>query len=195
MEEYRDRELCPLCNEGNLRKRDRDESFNYKGQKLIIPNYTVYVCDKCNEELVDEKTINAAEKKLRDFHRKVDNLLTSDEIVAIRKKLGLTQEQLAEKLEISRISIARYESGQLTQGKSQDIHLRLLIENPSCLMSLQSKESLWMNQLAAKPSVYTPGRKPKYHVRIKSQVTINNQTILIDNTYNNGSNNKEALAA
>jgi putative zinc finger/helix-turn-helix YgiT family protein len=195
MEEYKDRELCPLCNEGNLRKSNRDQSFNYKGKQLIIPNYTVYVCDNCNEELVDEKTINAAEKQLRDFHRKVDNLLTTDEIIAIRKKLGLTQEKLAEKLGISRITEARYESGQLTQDKSQDIHLRLLIENPNCLVSLQSKESLWKNQVVAKPTSYNPEKKHNYHLRIKSHFTVNNQTILIEDNYNNGTNNKEALAA
>ncbi len=195
MEEYRDKELCPLCNEGNLRKSNRNQPFNYKGKQLIIPNYTVYVCDKCNEEFVDEKTINAAEKKLRDFHRKVDNLLTSDEIVAIRKKLGLTQEKLAEKLEISRITIARYESGQLSQDKSQNIHLRLLIENPSCLIFLQSKESLWTTQWVANPGTYNPSKKPNYHVRVKSGVTVNKQTILIEDNYNNETNNKEALAA
>ena len=194
MEEYRDRELCPLCNDGNLRKKNRDQSFNYKGRELIIPNYSVYVCDKCNEEFVDEKTINAAEKKLRDFHRKVDNLLTSDEIIAIRKKLKLTQEKLAEKLGISRITIARYESGQLTQDKSQDIHFRLLVENPNCLISLQAKERLWMNQLVANPWSYIPSKRPNYHVRVKSR-TVNNQTILIEDNYNNGKNNKEALAA
>ncbi len=195
MEEYRDGELCPLCNEGNLRKINRDESFSYKGQQLIIPNYTLFVCDKCNEELVAEKTINATEKQLRDFHRKVDNLLTTDEIIAIRKKLGLTQEKLAEKLGVSRITEARYESGQLTQNRSQDIHLRLLIENPSCLISLRSNESLWMNKLVSNPGTYNPSKKPNYHVRVKSRITINNQTILIEDNYNNGTNNKEALAA
>lgn len=191
MREYKAGDICPSCGQGTLARNVIDESFEYKEQKLIVSDYPIYACNDCQEEFIDEITIEATEKKIRDFQRKVDNLLTSDEIVALRKELGLTQSQLAEKLGVSRITIARYEGGQLTQGKSQNHHLRLMLENPACLNSLETNLAFWPIQLVNEPALYNPNVRAYYQSRI---VTQQRPSIISEDNYNDGKN-PIALAA
>lgn len=183
MREYKVGNICPSCGQGTLSRNLINESFEYKGQKLIVPDYPVYACNGCQEEFVDERTIKSTEKKIRDFQRKVDNLLTSDEIVALRRALGLTQTQLADKLGISRITVARYESGRLTQSKSQNHHLRLMLENPACLDLLETNLALWPIQLVGEPAPYTPCVRVHYQSRVVNQ---KRPSIKIEDNYNDG---------
>ena len=189
MNQYNVGDTCPICSQGKLEREIINAPFDYKGQRLIVPDYPVFRCNSCGEEYVDEKTINNAEKKIRDFQRKVDNLLTSVEIISIRKKLRLTQAALAEKLGVSRPTIARYESGQQAQSKSQDLHLRLLIQNPTCLRFLESSQSQWSTKLAGGTILYNPTVDMRY------QLTITTNRVPSDSEDYNDGNNPIALAA
>ena len=83
---------CPICGGSKLERKEVTETFEYKGQSFEYPNYVVYACGSCGEEIVDSKCLKESGRKIRDFYRKVDGLLTSYEIKRIRKfKLGLTQ--------------------------------------------------------------------------------------------------------
>lgn len=73
-------EYCPICGEGKLTKKIIDETFTYKGQSITIPNYIIYECDSCGEAIVDSRTLKIAGKKLTAFKRKVEGLLTPEEI-------------------------------------------------------------------------------------------------------------------
>lgn len=46
---------CPICNKGTLKRKVIDEEFEYKGQKITIPNCVVYSCDICAEGLFFNK--------------------------------------------------------------------------------------------------------------------------------------------
>lgn len=126
-------ERCPICDMGNLKKEVVAEPFEYKGQKITIPNYIKYRCDKCGEAVVDNGTLRKSGKILKDFQRKVDGLLTGEEIKKIRKKLDLSQEELAEIIGGGLKSVARYESGQVCQSRGMDNLLRILDAYPFTL--------------------------------------------------------------
>lgn len=127
---------CPVCNEGKLFNKIVEEKFSYKGEFLLVPDYMVFECRKCGEEFVDDKTIRGTEKVLTDFRRTVDELLTSDNIRAIREKLDVTQEKLADILGVAKKTFARYENGQVTQSKTMDTILRLLGKKPELLQDI-----------------------------------------------------------
>ena len=93
----------------------------------------VYECAACGEALVDPASSKKASKLLRDFGREVDGLLSATDIKRIRKKLRLTQEQMAEVCGGGLKGFARYESGQVMQSKGMDNLLRILDEFPLAL--------------------------------------------------------------
>jgi HTH-type transcriptional regulator / antitoxin MqsA len=128
---------CPICGAGKLKKKIGTETFEYKGASLTIPNYVTYVCADCGESIVDNATLKESGKKLKDFQREVDGLLTGPQIKAVRAKLGLTQEQLADIVGGGLKSLARYESGQVCQSKGMDNLLRILDAYPHTLKIIQ----------------------------------------------------------
>ena len=124
---------CPICGIGIMEKVVLVETLEYKGQHLTIPEYTVYKCPTCEEAIVDKNTLKTTEKTIRDFHRKVDGLLTSGEIKKIRTSLGFTQEAMGGLLGGGEKSFARYETGQVTQSRAMDNLLRILDACPIAL--------------------------------------------------------------
>lgn len=131
---------CPICGAEGLKKTVGTETFEYKGQEISIPDYMTYVCPGCQEAIVDPETLKKSGKLLKDFQRKVDGLLTGQQIKTIRQKLGLTQEQMSEIVGGGLKSLARYESGQICQSKAMDNLLRILDAYPEMLNVIRKKE-------------------------------------------------------
>ncbi len=131
--------ICPICGKGTLKKEVIEEKLAYKGQTITIPDYVVYKCDLCNETIVDKGTLKSSAKVLKNFKCKVDGLLTGEEIKEIRKKLGLTQEEMSDILGGGLKGFARYETGQICQSKAMDNLLRVLDRFPQVVHFIQEK--------------------------------------------------------
>lgn len=131
---------CPICGAGKLKKKIGTETFEYKGETTTISNYVTRKCTKCGESIVDNVTLKESGKLLKDFQRRVDGLLTGHQIKAIRMKIGLTQEQLADIVGGGLKSLARYESGQVCQSKGMDNLLRILDAYPEMLKVIQKNK-------------------------------------------------------
>lgn len=136
--EYKDGSPCPIC-EGSLRGKNITETFSYKGKSFDYPNYVVHVCDKCGEEFVGDKTMKQSARKIRDFYREVDGLLTAIEIKCLRLRLGKSQEELSSILGGGLKAFARYENSDVIQSEPMDNLLRLIDANPSSLEILENK--------------------------------------------------------
>lgn len=133
-------QTCPICGAGTLRKEVKAKTFTYKDEKKTIPNYIVYKCPVCDEAIVDNETLKTSGKILKDFQREVDGLLTGAQIKAIRLKLGLKQEQLANIIGGGAKSVARYEAGQISQSKGMDNLLRILDAYPQTLNVIRKND-------------------------------------------------------
>jgi HTH-type transcriptional regulator / antitoxin MqsA len=131
--------ICSICGKGTLKKEVIEEKLTYKGEPITIPDYIVYKCDLCNEAIVDKGTLKTSGKLLKNFKCKVDGLLTGDEIREIRRKLGLTQEEMSEILGGGLKGFARYETGQICQSKAMDNLLRVLDRFPQLVHFIQKK--------------------------------------------------------
>lgn len=155
---------CPICGIGALTKKIGNETFEYKGQSTTITNYVTYVCAECGEAIVDNATLKESGKKLKDFQRKVNGLLTGQQIKAIRVKLGLTQEQLADIAGGGLKSLARYESGQICQSKGMDNLLRILDAYPHTLNIIKKHDmtTMFSNKVIYIADVIT---KEDYHYK------------------------------
>ena len=129
----RDGMLCPVCEAGKLKAVTKDVPFKYKGEAHIVKNVRAFECTTCGESLWDRRDEREIEKSLTDARRKVDGLLTSDEIRTIRKLFSMTQVEFAKALDIGEKNFARYESGQSTQSRAMDHVLRMLQADPQNL--------------------------------------------------------------
>ena len=130
---YKHGDTCPLCGGGNLSKNVVEEHFSYKGHSLAVPDYQILECSACREAFVEKESARRAEKLLKDFGRQVDGLLMAVDIKRIRRKLHLTQEQMATVLGGGLKGFARYENGQVVQSRAMDNLLRILDHFPDSL--------------------------------------------------------------
>ena len=130
---YKHGDACPICGAGLLSEKVVEERFNYKGHSLIVPDYHILECPACNEAVVEKDSARRAEKQLKDFGRQVDGLLMAADIKRIRRKLHLTQEQMATVLGGGLKGFARYENGQVVQSRAMDNLLRILDRFPESL--------------------------------------------------------------
>ncbi|MDA8427876.1 MAG: type II toxin-antitoxin system MqsR family toxin [Geobacteraceae bacterium] len=130
---YKQGDACPLCGDGLLCEKVLEEHFSYKGHSLTVPDYCILECPACGEAFVDKDSARRAEKLLRDFGRQVDGLLMPVDIKRIRRRLHLTQEQMATVLGGGLKSFARYENGQVVQSRAMDNLLRILDRFPESL--------------------------------------------------------------
>ncbi len=133
---YKNGDTCPICGKGTIKVERKSETFEYKGHILPL-ELTVYSCDICKEGFFDNEEMKKYQKTIKDFQRRVDGLLTSEEIKQIREKYGLSQRELARILGIAEKSIAKYEAGFVAQSKAMDNLLRVIGEFPEVLKYLR----------------------------------------------------------
>ncbi|MDE6053792.1 MAG: DUF4065 domain-containing protein [Lachnospiraceae bacterium] len=146
---------CPICHMlHEVEERTRMASTLMKGEKIFYEEH-FYICtnggsnnqdyasqnnmsprnenDKSshpeNCEFQTESLMNNNQMAARNAYRKGHNLLTSDEIVAVRENYGLTQVETARLLGWGEATIARYESKAI-QDEAYDTMLRIIKENP-----------------------------------------------------------------
>lgn len=112
---------CPMCDETHLvEKRKRLVKTKIKGEVIeYYENY--YRCQMSNEsyDFVPGKMMDENLLRARNAYRQLHKMLTSHEIIAIRKKYGLTQKEFALMLGWGEVTVARYET-KLIQDEAHD---------------------------------------------------------------------------
>ncbi len=120
---------CPRGH-GEMALRHKQKHIVFRGVDVSYPvNY--YACPTCS---IEAGTLNQAaetQKAIADAYRKKVGLFTSSEIVKGRKKDGLSQEALANKMNVGIASIKRWE-GAIIQSKSMDKMLRYALSGGFC---------------------------------------------------------------
>jgi len=95
------------------------------------------VCDVCGEEPVLTAQIRRNQKKVADAKRRADSLLTSENILTVRQRLGLTQQDAAALFGGGANAFSKYERGDVIQSVPMDRLLRLMDICPFLLPVLQ----------------------------------------------------------
>ena len=88
-------------------------------------------CTECELELATVNEAARMQQQLADAYRQTIGLLTGEDIRRLRQRKGLSQQALAEALEVGIASIKRWETGAI-QSSAMDRLLRTLLENGSC---------------------------------------------------------------
>ncbi len=104
-----------------------------RSYKLAIPDLQVPRCSSCRELIFS----HAVDQQIRRAFRAHLHLLDPEQIGAGRKALGMSVEDLAERLGVAREIISRCESGDLIQTRAMDNLLRVYFAIPQVRAALQ----------------------------------------------------------
>lgn len=116
--------ICLRCdNEEFLPKQDAviEQEFRNELFQIRMP---ALACAKCGWVTVDLKQADELRKRTADAYRKKHALLTSDEIRALRKLIGMNQRDFARFLGVGEASVKRWETW-LVQENSSDQLIRM----------------------------------------------------------------------
>ena len=120
--------LCPRGHK-NMVVKKTEKSIPFRNTRVSL-SVEQYVCPECGEEAGTVEQTATIQKSIADAYRKSVGLLTGKEIVEGRKRLKLTQEDLAKKMSVGIASIKRWE-GSSIQSRSMDQALVMALRGQS----------------------------------------------------------------
>ncbi|NLB51018.1 MAG: DUF4065 domain-containing protein [Clostridiaceae bacterium] len=134
-----EKKLCHNCMQVHDVKIVRqEESEWFKGEEVSFPSVFEY-CSNVDGFIETEEMIRTNNLAMKDAYRKKVGLLTSDEIISIRKQYGISQKGFSELLNWGRTTITRYENHQV-QDSAHDAILRKLAKDPKWFIEILEKE-------------------------------------------------------
>lgn len=161
---------CPICEKSHeVEEYERETNVVIKGETIsYIENY--YCCTNTLSEECEFQTAEMMNKNLmaaRNAYRVKHHLLTSDEIVSIRKYYGLTQVELARLLGWGEATISRYESKAI-QDEAHNNVLSLIKVNPMYALEMLEKNE----------DKFSRERKELIYKQIKNQLYLHGKEYL-----------------
>lgn len=127
--------LCLICmEEHKVDIVEVNEQETFKGIEVEFPATYEY-CSNTDEYLETEDMIRINNLTLKDAYRRIVGLLTSEDIISIREKYGISQKDFSEILDWGRATITRYENHQV-QDRAHDDILRKIDSDPKWFIDI-----------------------------------------------------------
>lgn len=130
--------ICPVCREGQLHPAVRTRTFQPHGKTVEVELLTSK-CDHCGEETTRASQHAQNLQRLAARKAQYGGLLLGEEILALRKRYGLKQQEASKIFGKGKIAFSRYENEVSYPDESATLLLQLAIEKPSVLKSLADK--------------------------------------------------------
>jgi len=176
-----DRSLCPACRQGQLHTVTRQEVFHPRGTEVCVALLTS-LCDACGVQTTRASQHEENLRRLAARKQHYGKVLMGEEIVALRKRYGLTQQAAAQIFGKGKIAFSRYENEVSYPDDSMTLLLQLALEKPDSLKWLADRAGvdlpLWRerseeDQLPLQPTGQAPNRRakqPQHHHADPAQV-------------------------
>lgn len=118
---------CPDCDQDTAwRAVSRSMPQEFRGGTLDVQS-GCHECPKCGFRLLTDQDRNALRLATFRAYQEASDLLTAEEIVAARERMGWSQAELARKSGLGIASIKRWETGRLIQTAGNDRMLRTVL--------------------------------------------------------------------
>lgn len=130
--------LCPVCRKGHLVAAQRIRVFEPNGKRVEVPLQTS-VCDVCEEMTTKASQHKENLRALAARKAHYGKLLMGEEILDLRKRYGLTQQQASHIFGKGKIAFSRYESETSYPDESTTLLLAIAREKPSVMKCLADK--------------------------------------------------------
>jgi len=160
--------ICPVCEEGHLHEDHFAGDFKHGDRTVHVVDLECYRCDVCSADPVMADQIRRNHLKVADAKRRMDGLLSGEEIKATREFLRLSQSEAAALFGGGANAFSKYERGDVLQSKPMDRLLRLSARFPFLLNALRQEcglesvaedefEAAWQSKVDAARITVTAG--------------------------------------
>lgn len=126
---------CPECGSDMIHK-TIDETLELDGQSLTLHRMSGHFCTSCDEGVWDEVSYKRYIESQEALVRSAKENVGSD-IRRIRKKLNLTQQDLASRFGMGKVAFSRYETGKTRPPVYFVKFLKLLERHPDLLNEIR----------------------------------------------------------
>ena len=118
---------CPYCRKDVEYKIEKRDIKEFKGVKINTFE-NVGTCIECNNDLYINLLERENNDRIYNAYKEKSNIITRKDIIDFRNKYNISQRELTSILGFGKMTINRYERGDIPT-KSQSDYLKLLIEN------------------------------------------------------------------
>lgn len=118
---------CPYCRKDVEYKIEKRDIKEFKGVKINTFE-NVGICIECNNDLYINLLERENNERIYNAYKEKSNIITGKDIIDFRNKYNISQRELTSILGFGKMTINRYERGDIPT-KSQSDYLKLLIEN------------------------------------------------------------------
>lgn len=132
-----DMNQCPTCATRMLVTRDAME-LSVNGEAISVRGIRHLRCPKCGEGILTRDEAREFRERAFDKYRAKHKLLGPQDIREIREQLGMSQKELAKRLQLGEVTISRWESNSVIQTSALDLLLRLMRDVPEVRRYIQS---------------------------------------------------------
>ncbi|MGO4700303.1 type II toxin-antitoxin system MqsA family antitoxin [Dyella sp. 2RAB6] len=117
--------LCDFCDSDSAVALVTTESIPYRNGTLRVEGYESSHCASCGEDFITSEQSRANDRRVLRARAVFDELLTGDQILAIRECLGLSQTEAAEVFGGGPNAFYKYERSEVLVSRAMDLLLRL----------------------------------------------------------------------
>ena len=119
---------------------ERDMTLEYNGNSLTF-SMPGWYCDTSEESIHTAQDMKVSDRMLNRLKAETEQLVTSEEIRRIRKKLSLTQVEAGELIGGGPRAFQKYEVGDVLPSRAISSALLLLDRDPAALAVLKSRQT------------------------------------------------------
>jgi len=119
---------CSNCRKGFLhpgQTKDHNIGPLFGFDHVLLSEAPALICDQCGHIALEGEVIESARRKLTELIVRNREPLTAEEARFLRETIGMTQAQLADRLNLTRVTVTRWETGE-ELGSMQSFVLRTL---------------------------------------------------------------------
>lgn len=129
-------QVCPLCDQGTLIPRTYGDDFKHHDGTIRVEGLEYCECDHCGADPVLKDQVRRNHRRIADAKRRADGLLSGEDILGIRARLELSQQEAAQLFGGGANAFSKYERGDVIQSVPMDRLLRLVAAHPELVDEL-----------------------------------------------------------
>lgn len=126
--------ICVECG-AEMRKCSDPIETDYRDERIVVRGIEHHRCDSCGEIVFDADEGKRFDAEVIRQYAVLHDLLTPEEIRAIRKGYGLNQREFERVLGVSAPSVSRWETGRVQQSKPVDLLMRAYRDDRTLMKS------------------------------------------------------------
>lgn len=124
--------VCPACRKGALHPANRIQVFEPLGKRVEVSLLTS-VCDHCGQATTRAAQHRENLQRLAERKQHYGYLLLGEEVLALRKRYGLTQQEAAKVFGKGKIAFSRYENETSYPDETTSLMLRMALDQPASI--------------------------------------------------------------